>query len=359
VVVGSFAAQAQLTYALPALLLFAVSLGFLLASRVRVPRRTLVLAAAAVLVCWSLPLADEVVHRPGNLEQIARVATADVDTFGWRVGWHSLEHTVGVPPWWVRPPRDGLERLADVGFAPGALMTVTAAALLAALTAALAAALRRGERELAAGLALALALCAAAAAVTARSPTEHGLFSTIAYTLWWTSIAGMFAWVMLGWAAVNLLRRLRPVEALGPGAALGVAVVAAVGIAVAAGEDPDPRQHNYRPIAHVLERVRAAVAPGPTVRVSGPSPAQGLAAGSEVDVVAAIAYELRREGVDLVTDDVIGLGHRYDVRARRYPRVVRVEPDRPGSGVAGRVIARAVLPDAVPPNHRLVVTLEP
>jgi hypothetical protein len=360
VVVGSFAAQAQLTYALPVLALFAVALAFLVASRAAVPRRTIVAALVALLVCWSFPLAEQVVHRPGNLVRIAQVATSDVHKFGWEPGWHSVEHAVGVAPWWLRPQRDGLERLADVGFAPDALMTASALALLAALLAALVLALRRGERGLAAGLALALALCAALATVTARSPTEHNLFSTIGYTLWWASVAGMFAWVMLGWAAIGLVRPRWRLDALRPALlAAGIAAVAAVGVAVAASERPDPRHRNYRPIGRVLERVRDAVPPGPTVRVEGPSPAEGLASAAETDVVAAIAYELRRRRVDLVTDDVIGIGHRYDPGPHPYSRVVRVEPERPGSPPRGRVIARAVLPDASRPGHAVVVTLGP
>ncbi|MEA2272013.1 MAG: hypothetical protein QOI98_721, partial [Solirubrobacteraceae bacterium] len=322
VVVGSFAAQAQLAYALPVLALFAVALAFLVGSRVPVPRRTIVGALLALLVCWSLPLAEEVVHRPGNLVRIGQVATSDVHKFGWGPGWHSVEHAVGVAPWWLRPQRDGLERLADVGFAPGALMTASALALLAALVAALALALRRGERDLAAGLALALALCAAVATVTARSPTEHDLFSTIGYTLWWAAVAGMFAWVVLGWAAIRLLRPRWRLEALRPALMVaGVAAVAAIGVAVSAAERPDPRHRNYRPVGRLLDRVRDAVPPGPAVRVEGPSPGQGLAAGPAVDVVAAIAYELRRGGVELVTDDVIGIGHRYDPGPHPYSRV--------------------------------------
>ncbi|HKP88760.1 MAG TPA: hypothetical protein VJT75_02180, partial [Thermoleophilaceae bacterium] len=133
VVVGSFSVQAQLTFALPVLAAVAVGLGFLVASGRRVPRRTVVVAAVALLACWSLPFAEQAVRRPGNLVLIGRVAASDVHKFGWEAGWHSVEHAVGVPPWWVRPERDELARLADVGFAPGALMTVSAIAVLAVL----------------------------------------------------------------------------------------------------------------------------------------------------------------------------------------------------------------------------------
>jgi hypothetical protein len=357
-VVGSFVAQAQLAYALPVSVLLGVALGFLVGSHVAVPRRTVALATAALLLCWSLPLADEVVHRPGNLEQIARVATSGVRTFGWAAGWHSVEHAVGVVPWWLRSQRDGIERLADVGFAPGALTAAGALAVLAGLIALLVVAARRRERELAAGLALALGLCVALATVTARSPTEHNLFTTIDYTLWWASVAGMFAWVVLGWAAASLLRPLRRIDALRPGVAVaGVAVVAAIGTVVGAVERPDPRHRNYAPIARLVERVRAAVAPGPTLQLVGP---KGLGAAPEADVTAAVAYELRRHGVDFVTADVVGIGHRYDPGDHPYVRFIRVDsggPDAPARG--GRVIARAELPDASPPGNRVVVTLGP
>jgi hypothetical protein len=360
VVVGSFAAQAQLTYEPPVLLLFAVALGFVVASRDAVPRRTIVLSLAALLVCWGLPLADEAVHRPGNLEQIARVATSGAPTLGLAKAWHALEHTVGVVPWWLGSQRDGLERLRDVGLAPGALTAATAIAALGALGALLVLAARRRERELAAGLAAAFALCVAVAAVPARTASEHGLFATIDYTLWWASIAGMFAWVVLGWAAVRLLRPAPRLAALRPALAVAaIGAVAAVGAVVAALERPDPRHRRYAPIDRLVERVHEAVPPGPTVRVEGPPPALGLAAAPVVDVTAAVAYELRRHGVDLVTDDVIGIGHRYDTGARRQRRVVRVAPERPDATPPGRVIARAALPGARPPADRVVVTLSP
>ena len=364
-VVGSFAAQAQLTYALPVVAVVAVSLAFLLASDAIVPRRTVVIAVLALLVCWSLPLAEQAIHRPGNLVLIARVAASDADRFGWEAGWHSVEHAVGVPPWWLRTERDELGRLADVGFAPGALMTASALALLAALVAALAVALRRRQRELAAGLALALALCVTLAAVTARSPTEHNLFATIGYTLWWASVAGAFVWVVLAWAAVNLVRPLPRAQTAGRATVLGgIAAVAAIGVLVSTGERRDPRQSGYRPVGRLLERVREAVRPGPTVRLEGPSPASGLSAGPGPDVVAAVAYELRRDGVRFVTDDVIGVGHRYDPEPHPYPYRRRLDVTIAGGRLPAdrRVIARAVVLRASGPNptaYPVVLTLSP
>ncbi|MFL5780807.1 MAG: hypothetical protein ACJ760_05810 [Thermoleophilaceae bacterium] len=360
VVVGSFATQCQVTYALPVALLFAIALGFAVARREAVSRRIVVTTLAALLVCWSLPIVDEALHRPGNMEQVVRVATADAHRFGWRAGWHTVQHTVGVPPWWLQPQHDAFARLADVGFGRSAAAIASTVAILAALVAALIVALRRRERELAAGLALAAALCLAAAAVTSQTPTEHGLFVTIDYTLRWTSFAGMFVWVVLAWAVVNLLRPVRRVDALRPAAAVAaVAAVAVVGALVAGGERPDPRQRWYAPVDRLAERVRDAVPAGGTVQVEGPSPAAGLSAGPEVDVTATVAYELRRHGVDFVTDDVIGIGHHYDPGGRHYASVVHIEPDAPGSPPAGRVIARAVLPGAPAPGNRVVATLEP
>jgi hypothetical protein len=105
--------------------------------------------------------------------------------------------------------------------------------------------------------------------------------------------------------------------------------------------------------------VRETVEPGPTVRLHGPSPASGLAAGPGVDVVAGVAYELRLGGVDFVTNDVIGIGHRYDPAPRPYPRTLRVTDA--GAPARGRVIARAVIRGGGPtaPAYAVVLRLSP
>jgi hypothetical protein len=367
VVVASFVAQLELPFLPPAAALAAVTIGFVLVARDAVPRRTIAIAVALAAVCWALPLAEEVAHRPGNLERIARVGSVDAKRFGARPGWRAVEHAVGVPPWWLQRPRRDTEHLAEVGYPATTLRTLTAIAVLAGLAAVLVLAARRRRRDLIAAPALALTLCGTLGLVTARTPTEHGLFTTVAYTLLSGSVVGLFAWLALAWAAVSLVRPLPRLERLRPvGAVAAVSVVAAIGALVAANGEGDRIARGYGPLAGALDRVRDAVRPGPAVALEGR--ALGGTSGSVVgfDAVSAVAYELRRSGVTFVTDDVVGIGHRYDPAARRYTRTVRVAEVGRRASVPGRELARVPVRDLargpIPPARAarsVVVTLLP
>ena len=86
VLVASFVVQCHLIYLVPALGAVAVGLAGLIVLRPR-PRRQGVRgwAVAAVvvgLVCWSGPLIDQAVNRPGNLVQLARAAQSDDPSAG-------------------------------------------------------------------------------------------------------------------------------------------------------------------------------------------------------------------------------------------------------------------------------------
>jgi hypothetical protein len=358
VLVSSFTVQSHLTYILPGAVLLAVAAGFLIASRPRVPRRWLVATLAVVVVCWILPVAEEAVHRPGNVERIVQAGTAGKQTFGVASGWHSVVRAVGTPPWWLKPPRAPFTRIAEVIEPPTALSTATAIVVLLALAGVALAAFRSRRRELAAGALLALGLVVSLFAVTASTPSGGPLFAVISYTIWWASPAGMFAWLALGFGAVTLLlrraRRLRTALARWAPAA-GFAMVLVVGVLVAAGEKRDRLEGLFGPARAIADRAVAGAPRSGTVFITG-DPGEVT-----TDLQGALAYALRDHGIPFVVSSLPGIGTRYDPARTAAGTVLTVTSRPPPGGV--RVIAHEVVenvPADAPPGRRTVyVTLAP
>jgi hypothetical protein len=358
--VASFTVQAHLTYVLPGAAVLGVTLAFFLTSRPQIPRKWLLGTLAVVIVCWSFPLAEEAVRRPGNFERIAQAATADSQRYGAAAGWHSVVRAIGLPPWWLRAPRAPFSRVTDVNTTPSALSIASAALVLALLAVAAAAALRSGRRELAAAALMALALMAALLLVTASTPSSQNLFAVIAYTLWWAAPAGMFAWLVLGYAAAVLLRGRRPFEVLErlavPAAAAGLLAVVAVGALVALAERPDRLERAFDPAGTIVDRVRAAAPTGHTVFITGSATEMGE------DLLGSVAYGLRRSGIPFVVSTLPGIGTRYDPARHPHDSVLTVDERRPGAGplphpvpAGAREIARVTLagvPADAPPDQR-------
>jgi hypothetical protein len=371
--VASFAVQAHLTYVLPGAAVLAVAAAFLLAARPQIPRRWLLATAAVALVCWSFPIAEEVAHRPGNFERIAQAAGADGKRYGASAGWHSVVRAVGVPPWWLRAPRPPFGRVSDVLNTPDAVSIATAAFVLALLAVAAAAALRGGRRELAAAALIALALMGALLLVTASTPASGNLFAVIAYTIWWAAPAGMFAWLVLGFAALVIARERRVLEPApgrrrrGLAVAAGVAGVAAVGALVAAAERPDRLENAFDPARAIVDAVRTRTPAGRTVFITGSRSEMGE------NLQGSVAYGLRRSGVPFVVTSLPGIGTRYDPARHPHDSVLVVDERREGAAVAprpavppARRVARVTLSDVpadVLPDQRaprpVVVTLGP
>jgi hypothetical protein len=372
--IASFVVQAHLVYVAPVVGMLAVAGGFLVATRPRVPRRWTVGTAVVVLVCWSLPLAEEVVNRPGNLERIVQAATAHSPRYGWANGWHAVVRTIGFPAWWLRSPRIAFDRLADVGVAPGAVATASAVAGLAGLVGLAGIGLRSRRRQLAAPALLALALIGAVAAVTASTPSSGALFGVIAYTLWWASPVGLFCWLVLGYGAVVLCARGRRFAVWRERAraraqrgwrasavsVAGIAAVAAIGAVAAGRERPDRVQEIYRPARTAIDRVRGAVPPGRTVLLAG------SLAEDPWNVLAGLAYGLRASGRGFVAS-LLGIGSQHDPQHHPHDAVVTVLEQGaslpPGSRIVARVRVGRVPPDG--PQTResapreVVVTLGP
>jgi hypothetical protein len=288
VLIASFVVQCQLAFLPPSLGLLAVGLAGLVASRGshwtvpagpaaadRGKRGAMwhwVLAALVVaLVCWTAPAIDQIEHHPGNLTVVVSTATAKEPTLGATVGWRAVVRAIGVPPWWLTDPRSPWERKTDVRTAPGALASVSCLLMLCALLAIAAVGLLRRRSDLCAGALIALVLCAALAAVAASTPTTHLLASTLGYTMWWGSPAGMFVWVILGWSVASMLteRGLSRLRAPALASAVGIGAVVATGTAVAATESQDYHLWEYRPLGAMFAGLDRGIPAGRTVLLLG------------------------------------------------------------------------------------------
>jgi len=375
VVIASFVVQCHLIYLLPALACVSAGLGGLALHRSRVRRGTtagpaaehlgrlrpwLVAALVLALVCWSGPLIDQAFNRPGNLLQLARAAQTDTASLGPSVGARAVVRTIGIPPWWIRQPRGALERIGDLDNAPDALATGTALLVLAGLMGVVAGGLWRRLVDVVAGGVLALALCAAVGLATASVPRAS--FASTGYALWWTSAAGMWIWLILGWSLARLPRPVaRTVHRRPALAAAGVLAAAVVGVLVAARADPPAEP--FSQLRTVTRRLARTLPTGTSVRVEGTwAPDEVFtAAGFQLGIV----YWLLTDGRTVTAPSLPDLGSRYGRRDDDAVRV-RVEVDE-APPEAGRHIARLSVPTVdsdnpfseAPPNRTVGVTLLP
>jgi hypothetical protein len=325
--VASFAVQSHLTFLLPTLGLLLVAGAGLLAAKIRPTRRTLIVTAVTVLVCWSGPLLDEIVHRPGNLEILARTAFSGTPTAGLESGIRAATHTVGVPPWWLSIPAGASDRIADIAKPADAGSIISAAAILAMLAALFVLSIKRRRRDVTLAAAQALVMSIAIALVAGGNPIKGLLVLSLGYTLWWGSAAGAWAWMTLIFGSGALFARQRVVARLGRSAA--VVGLAALGATVAivrlavAGPGEELQKPHYAPMQAIAERLEATVPAGATVLVIG-TRANGF--GAPFDYLMGSIYALRRDGHHVVTTQNTALGGSYDPRGQRPNYLLRVAP---------------------------------
>lgn len=374
VVLASFVVQCHLSYVLPATGALMIGIAGLWLSRHerRGPLRPWVIGAVVVgLVCWSFPLVDQVVHRPGNLVAVANAATALDATAGGAVGWHAAVRAVGVPPWWLSAPPTPFDWLGDVGQRPGIGSIFTALLLLAGLLVVLVAGLHRRRGDVVSAAGIGLLVCACVFATAAGTPTADDLFVSIGYTLWWSLPAGMAAWGLLAWAVAALARRDRAPAAAGAApprrgpstalAAAGVAVVVATGVLVATRLGPDPYEPAYQAVGSALSSAVSRLPPG---EIELDTRSLNL---RRFDVETSLVYELRRRGVPFTTrgDLASQLGEQYQSRGDGRARTLRLVIDGEPPPRGGRVLSRAVLPPSKPGRgnvdrpKRIALVLQP
>jgi hypothetical protein len=360
VLVASFVVQCQLAFLPPSLGLLAIGLLGLAASRrspvtargvrpgvdrgKRGPLWRWALAALIVaLACWTPPLIDQIEHHPGNLTAVVRAATVRKSTLGATVGWRAVVRAIGVPPWWLKNPRSPWERKVDVRVTPSTLSLVSCLLELCALVAIAAVGLLRRRADLCAGALIALALCAALAAVAAATPTTRLLAATLGYTLWWGSPAGMFVWVMLGWAVIAMLAergpsRVRDLSRLRApvfASALGIGAAVAAGTAVAATEGRDYHLTEYRPLTAMYAGLDRSIPAGRTVQLTG------SLGNATFRFKMAARYAMVRRGIRPLSNGTNSrLGPWYELDHRRYDCTVYVNDGNRRPAPHAAVIAR-------------------
>lgn len=372
VVAASFAAQCHLIYLLPVLGVMTVGLAglatHLLRNRgssevenSRTARRWVLAAVVVGVICWSAPLIDQAVNRPGNLVQLARAAQADAPNLGPGKGTRAVVRAVGVPPWWLRDPRGPLERVADLDNPPGALAVGSAVLVLGGLALVVWSGWRARRGSVVAAGALALVLCAAIGLATASVPSAS--FASTSYGLWWASPVGMWAWLALGWSIATLVGpRLAIAPRSGPATAAGLAVAFLVGGAVAISSAP--LDEPFRQLRIVTDRLETRLPSERAIRVEGTWQPEAVftAAGFQLGIV----YWLLRDGREVTAPSLPDLGSRYRRDTERGPvSRLRVDVDRPPVD-RGRLIARFAVSTADPENpfsdapvRTVAVTLTP
>lgn len=309
-VVASYVLQVHFTYLIPGTLALMVAAAGLVIWRRGAPRLTrtrswAIAAGVAALLCWSAPLADQAVHRPGNFVLAYRVATDDHSKLGTSVGWHLTARAIGLVPNWTKRARTTRERIVDSFAVPGAT-AATAIIVLVLLLLALLAAVRRREHEVATAVALAAVLCLSMMVVAASVPAGVLGTAALVYALIWMAPAGMFVWLALAWAGwVLFLREHAARSRLGlPSRVALAASLAALAVCSAAVTDRweetavsfPPGRKDYLLIAATNNRIADATAGSPGVRLTNFTPI-----GDHETTVfrRASAYALRTEGVRL------------------------------------------------------------
>ena len=161
--------------------------------------------------------------------------------------------------------------------------------------------------------------------------TPKSLALNITYSVWWAAPSGMWAWLVPAfsisrlWPAIRT-RSGRAAEAVrterAP-AVLGVAgllLVAAVAVAVAVDQPPDPTRSAFAPARAMVERLREELPEGRAVRLGGPATRSGFW------FLPAVAYGLRREGVRPLVEGQFAdeMGAYYRLDGRHYDDTVLI-----------------------------------
>jgi hypothetical protein len=344
VLLASFVTQAHLSTLLPAAGALAIGLAALALSKrgelLQPPARTwLALAALVGAICWSAPLIDQATNDPGNMRLIYRAVRSDQEKVGLTTGWHGLVHTVGVPPWWLRPPQFGLQRVIELGKSPDPLALASAILVLAALAGGVVLGLRRRRTDVAVAAAIALAACAGVALVIASTPRSS--FVTLSYSIRWVSPIGMWAWLTVGWAAAALfgaqVRRRLPARAGVQPALAGGALAATVLVAAIVAARGDLRREPFDQVRQLNDRLEAALpADRPVELLLSGAPGTGFTA---LGIQSGVLYGLREDGKRVVVEGQVDyLGSDYGRAGVHDPLPVRLDVGtRPPPGA--RVIA--------------------
>jgi hypothetical protein len=349
VFVASFVAQSHLVYLIPTVGVLAIALGGLALSTRRGRQnvgatRWGTVAVIVGLLCWSGPIVDQAIHRPGNIVLDIRSATSDREVVGVTTGMRAVVRTLGVPPWWIRDPRNPLLRLVDIKTTPSTLSIVCALFVLGSVGLTLFFAARQHRLDIAIAAALSLWLSLSMAIVTASLPEGNLLLGLMRYMFSWASPVGMWVWVTLIWSvAVLILPRRATVSRLPVRYALaGTVLVTAASVWTSTSSVAKPEQ-DFAVIGDAASRVVREIPARQAVRIET---TPGFMAG---DFLPAITYRLRREGSRVFVPQHYArqLGGRYRGGAADSPWTIRIlegdVPLRPYERVVVQVAGRGAI----------------
>jgi hypothetical protein len=354
VLLASFVAQCHLSFAPPALVLLLVAATGLTAGR-QWRRRWVLISACVLVVCWAAPAIDQVIHHPGNLVTVFRSIGNQGPTLGATAGWRAVERAIGIPPWWLVPRQSVGDRLHDMFHPVSTLSSLSTVLVLLVLIALAAIAWRKRRDDVVAAAVSALLLSPTLGGVASSTPREHLLFLTLGYTLWWGSVAGMWAWLVLawGWATLFAPRNLLLESALrarGVAAAAMAALTVAV-VLVSIAQRPDLNRSEYGPVRRLTAQLLAHLPPGGIVSLQRST--QGFGA---YDIESALLYQLRRRGRPVVSDDLAELlGTHYRAASTQRHLTLEVAQQSSSAPMPPRMLASA----AVPAAGLMTVTLRP
>lgn len=347
VVLASFLVQAHLTYLPPVLVLLAVSLvagwwpGVPEVDEGADPPvepqgrvAPLVAAAAAGLVCWALPLYQQLTTTPGNLTLVREAAGAENETFGAGIAVNVWWRAVGLPPAFVRAagPQVGELDQIRVDAGPWAWTGTVLVALGLVVLAWMAR--RRGARDVAVGAVISLGLGVAALAVGDRLPLDRLIVAP--YSLRWVVTAGLVPWLVAALALIRfgVLRRLVPAGGLPR--AVAVIAVLAVALSAVAVSRTDEAQWMSGPARDAGAALVAATQPGDRIRLAD-------SGRYEIVMTPALAWSLREHGRTpvMIRNFRVGTGDLYAKDGSRCDGVVSVrsssEPAPDGAEEVARV----------------------
>jgi hypothetical protein len=193
-----------------------------------------------------------------------------------------------------------------------------------------------------------LGLALVAALGVAASSVPRTAFGTVGYSLWWASAVGLFAWIAVGWSAVTLFAAGRRLPSPGRPAAAGLAGVAIVA-AVGVVVAVDANRRD-EPVDQMRTVADRLEATLPAGRAVRVETPAVTDVFSAAGFQLGIVYAMRRDGRDVQAPSVARyLGDRYGRDDSADPALVSVDVDRrPVRG--SRVVARVVIDGRDPDN---------
>ena len=364
VVLASFLVQAHLTYLPPSLVLLAVAVvgGWWpgvppidddARPSIEPPGRVRPVVAALVagLVCWVLPLYQQVTTTPGNLTLVREAAGAENETFGSGVAVNVWWRAAGVPPAFVRSAGTQVNELDQIRVDAGPWAWVGTLLLGLGLAALAWAAHRRGARDVVIGAAISLGLAVAALAVAARLPLDRLIVAP--YSLRWVVTAGLIPWLAGALAVIRfgLVRRWIPAGGLHPGLAVGaVALISVTALVVPRTDDAAWMSEPARVAGSDLV---AATSPGDRIRLAD-------SGRYEIVMTPALAWSLREHGRTpvMIRNFRVGTGEIYAKDGSRCDGVVSVRSSTEPAPDGAREISRVAY-DQPGSEQEIVVYLAP